>query len=170
MDSTGNVDCCGYLMATTWWCAFDWYRMTEGFQSMGVLHMDRVTEKPVTPVLKAAYLPYFTAGGITTEVRDDLPASTLTPQGFFLRQNYPNPFNPNTKINFSVQEKSHVKLSVIDVLGREVEVLVDEVKSPGHYDVTFSAHRGSESLPTGLYLYRLHAGHEVLTKKMLLIK
>lgn len=69
MDSLGNYDCCGYLMAMTWWCAFDWYRMTEAFQSMGLLHMDRVTEKPVTPVLKAAYLPYFKSGGIATEVK-----------------------------------------------------------------------------------------------------
>jgi len=171
MDSTGKVDCCGYLMATTWWCAFDWYRMTEGFQSMGVLRMDRVTEKPVAPILKAAYLPYFRSGGITTGVEQKNSDATLaTPQRFMLHQNYPNPFNPSTKIKFSVQEKSHVKLSVIDLLGREVNVLVDEVKNSGNHDAIFFANGRSQNLPSGLYLYRLQAGHEVLTRKMMLIR
>jgi beta-glucuronidase len=171
MDSAGKVDCCGYLMATTWWCAFDWYRMTEGFQSMGVLHMDRVTEKPVTPVLKAAYLPYFKSGGITSEVERKNPdAASTAPHRFMLRQNYPNPFNPSTKIKFSVREKAPVKLSVLDLLGREVEVLVDEVKNPGDHEVTFSTRGRSQNLPSGLYLSRLQAGHEVLTKKMMLIR
>lgn len=170
MDSTGNVDCCGYLMATTWWCAFDWYRMTEGFQSMGVLHMDRVTEKPVAPVLKLAYLAYFKAGGITTEVMINDPSTASLAQKFELNQNYPNPFNPSTKINFALHERAHVKLSVIDLLGREVDVLVDEAKNPGNHDVTFSANGRSQNLPSGLYFYRLQAGQEVLTKKMMLIR
>jgi beta-glucuronidase len=170
MDSLGNYDCCGYLMAMTWWCAFDWYRMTEGFQSMGLLHMDRTTEKPVTPLLRAAYLPYFKAGGITTEVKARDAAAALIPQRFVLQQNYPNPFNPSTKINFAVQEKTHVKLAVLDVLGKEIEVLVDEVKNPGHYGVTFSATRHLQHLPSGVYFYKLVADNFSDVKKMILIR
>jgi beta-glucuronidase len=177
MDSLGNYDCCGYLMAMTWWCAFDWYRMTEGFQSMGLLHMDRVTEKPVTPLLRAAYLPYFKAGGITTEVKAQNDAIELTSQRFVLQQNYPNPFsasgtfgNPSTKINFAVHEKTRVKLAVLDVLGKEIDVLVDEVKNPGHYGVTFSAARHSRNLPSGVYFYKLVADKFVDVKKMILMK
>jgi beta-glucuronidase len=175
MDSLGNYDCCGYLMAMTWWCAFDWYRMTEGFQSMGLLHMDRATEKPVTPLLRAAYLPYFKTGGMmTTEVKEK-DAAALMPQGFVLQQNYPNPFgrspfNPSTKINFSVQEKTRVKLAVLDVLGREIAVLVDEVKNPGQYGVTFSATRHLQNLPSGVYFYKLATDSFAEVKKMILMK
>ncbi len=169
MDSLGNYDCCGYLMAMTWWCAFDWYRMTEGYQSMGLLHMDRATEKPVTPVLRAAYLPYFKAGG-TTGVKAQDGAAVLMPQRFVLHQNYPNPFNPSTKINFAVREKTHVKLAVLDVLGKEIEVLVDEVKNPGHYEVTFSATSHSRNLPSGVYFYKLVTDDFVDVKKMILIR
>jgi beta-glucuronidase len=170
MDSLGKVDCCGYLMAMTWWCAFDWYRMTEGFQSMGLLHMDRTTEKSVTPLLKASYLPYFKSGGITTEVEEKDAAASSMPQRFALQQNYPNPFHPATRIHFAVHEKSHVKLAVLDVLGREIEVLVDEMRNPGHYDATFSATRHSQSLPSGVYFYRLVTDHFTDVKKMILMR
>ncbi|MDZ7301879.1 MAG: T9SS type A sorting domain-containing protein [candidate division KSB1 bacterium] len=175
MDSLGNYDCCGYLMAVTWWCAFDWYRMTEGFQSMGLLHMDRVTEKPVTPVLKAAYLPYFKTGGIMTTAVKEKDTAALMPQRFVLQQNYPNPFgrgsfNPSTKINFSVPEKTRVKLAVLDVLGREIQVLVDEVKNPGQYDVTFSALQHLQNLPSAVYFYKLTTDHFTDVKKMILMR
>lgn len=168
MDSLGNYDCCGYLMAMTWWCAFDWYRMTDGFQSMGVLHMDRVTEKPVAPVLKSAYRLYFERGGLMTAVKD-LNAE-VHPQKFCLSQNYPNPFNPSTQIRFSLDKKTHVKLAVYDVLGREVAVLLDEVKTPGEHEVLFSSSRAASSLPSGVYFYKLTTGDLIETKKMMLMR
>ncbi|MCL4706521.1 T9SS type A sorting domain-containing protein [bacterium] len=171
MDSLGNYDCCGYLMATTWWCAFDWYRMTEGFQSMGVLRMDRVTEKPVTPVLKAAYLPYFKKGGIATEVKERASAASSSLQQFVLYQNYPNPFNPATSISFAVQKKTPVKLTVLDMTGREIAVLVDEAKNAGHYHVTFPDNgRTQQHLPSGVYFYKLVTDEFTDVKKMILMK
>ncbi len=170
MDSLGNVDCCGYLMAMTWWCAFDWYRMTEGFQSMGLLHMDRVTEKQVTPVLKAAYLPYFKAGGIGTEVKARAPALIAQPQRYALQQNYPNPFNPATKISYSVPARTHLKLEVFDASGRTVAVLVDEVKNAGDHEVAFPAAGRAQSLPSGVYFYKLRAESFTEVKKMILMK
>ena len=170
MDSLGNYDCCGYLMAVTWWCAFDWYRMTEGFQSMGLLHMDRVTEKQVTPVLRAAYLPYFKSGGVMTEVQERSAATAFMPQGFGLQQNYPNPFNPSTNISFSVRERTPVKLAVWDMLGKEVAILVDEIKDPGHYRVTFSAARQEQNLPSGVYFYKLVTNEFTDVKKMILLR
>jgi beta-glucuronidase len=169
MDSLGNFDCCGYLMAVTWWCAFDWYRMTEGFQSMGLLHMDRITEKQVTPVLRAAYLPYFQTGGITTGVETKKPAAVFIAQQLVLRQNYPNPFNPGTKIRFTLREKTHVKLTVLDMLGREIEVLVDEKRNAGQHDVTFVAARQGRNLPSGVYFYKLVTHEFTDVKKMILM-
>lgn len=170
MDSLGNLDCCGYLMAATWWCAFDWYRMTEGYQSMGVLRMDRVTEKQVAPVLRAAYLPYFKTGGFATAVAERGTAGGLLPQQLQLEQNYPNPFNPSTKIRFTLAHKRHARLRVLDVLGREVAVLLDEVKNAGAHEVTFSAGPASSKLPSGVYFCELAAGGEVAVRKMILMR
>ncbi len=85
---------------------------------------------------------------------------------FNLAQNYPNPFNPATRITFSVPSASKVHLTVFDLLGREVATLVNEVKTSGSYSVDFNA----SNLPSGIYLYKLTAGSNSITKKMLLLK
>jgi hypothetical protein len=88
------------------------------------------------------------------------------PKVFSLEQNYPNPFNPRTGIRYSVPGVSDVKLTVFDILGREVAVLVNERKPAGRYEVTFDA----SDLASGMYVYRLTAGRSVDTKTMLLVK
>jgi hypothetical protein len=85
---------------------------------------------------------------------------------FKLDQNYPNPFNPSTRISYSVPEKARVNLSVTNILGQTVAVLVNDTRDKGTYEVSFFG----EGLPTGLYFYTLTAGDFVSTKKMLLIK
>ena len=88
------------------------------------------------------------------------------PEEFNLDQNYPNPFNPTTTIAFSIPEDSDVRLVIYDMLGRQVATLVDETKSAGSYDVTFNA----ENLASGTYIYRLHAGENLKTRTMTLVK
>lgn len=88
------------------------------------------------------------------------------PNDYALDQNYPNPFNPITSIKFSIPRGSHVKLIVYDLLGNEVETLVDGFKPAGTYSVKFN---GAE-LTSGIYIYRLQAGDFVSTKRMALIK
>lgn len=88
------------------------------------------------------------------------------PTAFQLYQNYPNPFNPSTTIDFDIPKVSHVTLILYDILGRRVETLVDENKSPGQYQVTLNASR----LASGVYFYRLQAGSYSRTMKLLLLK
>jgi hypothetical protein len=88
------------------------------------------------------------------------------PDGFRLSQNYPNPFNPATTITFFVRTYSHVSLRVFDLLGREVAVLVNEVKSPGEYSITWDATK----FGSGIYFYQIQAGSYTTTKKMILMK
>jgi len=88
------------------------------------------------------------------------------PKSFSLEQNYPNPFNPATVIRYSLPANGRVMLKVYSVLGQEVETLVNEVKVPGSYEVTWDA-RGFAS---GVYYYRLQAGSYTATKKLLLIR
>jgi len=85
---------------------------------------------------------------------------------FKLLQNYPNPFNPSTTINYSVPKTSFVTLKVYDVLGREVETLVNGEKSQGNYKIEFNASR----LASGMYIYRMQAGSFVESKKLILMK
>lgn len=92
--------------------------------------------------------------------------SGLIPKKYALEQNYPNPFNPTTQINYSVAKEGLVKISVYDMLGREVQVLVNEIKNAGYYAVDFDG----ANLSSGFYFYRMESGNFIDTKKMSLIK
>jgi hypothetical protein len=93
------------------------------------------------------------------------------PRVFSLAQNFPNPFNPSSKIRYQVAAVSDVKITLYDVLGREVAVLVNERKLPGHYEVSFSAKGGEgNGLSSGVYIYRMTAGSYVQSRKMILLK
>jgi hypothetical protein len=83
-----------------------------------------------------------------------------------LSQNYPNPFNPNTTIKYELPGASQVSLSVFDILGRQVSVLVNERRAAGVYEVKFDG----SALASGVYFYRLQTGSFVDTKRLLLLK
>ncbi len=88
------------------------------------------------------------------------------PSSFEVFQNYPNPFNPSTTIKYSVPQAAIVKVSVYDILGREILNLVNEEKLPGNYEVKFDG----ANLSSGIYFYRMQAGEYMIVKKMSLIK
>jgi hypothetical protein len=86
--------------------------------------------------------------------------------GYYLANNYPNPFNPSTEIAYQVPVSSHITLTVFNILGREIETLVNEDKREGTYYVKFNAH----NLASGIYFYTLKTDNYVQTKKMILMK
>ena len=88
------------------------------------------------------------------------------PINFVLYQNYPNPFNPSTTLEFDIPERTNVKLIIYNILGCEIEVLLDEELEPGKYKVDFNA----KDLSSGLYFYTLKTPKFTKTNKMLLIK
>lgn len=98
---------------------------------------------------------------ITTE---EIEASI--PQEIYLSQNYPNPFNPSTTITYGIDVGGSVLLEVFDLLGRKVQILVDENLSAGQYQKSFDASR----LSSGVYFYRLTTESKVITRRMTLIK
>lgn len=85
---------------------------------------------------------------------------------YSLEQNYPNPFNPSTVIAYTIPTQEKVQLTVFDLLGHEVEVLVNEVKLAGTYAAEFKP----QNLPSGVYFYRLQAGNQVISKKLMYLK
>ena len=99
-----------------------------------------------------------------------LPSSVeegnIQPTEFNLFQNYPNPFNPNTKISYRLSVPGFVSLKVYDVLGNEIETLVNETKSAGDYQLDYYAYE----LSSGIYYYKMSAGNVTLVRKMVLLK
>lgn len=85
---------------------------------------------------------------------------------YSLDQNYPNPFNPTTTLSYAIPKDGMVTLKIFDVLGREVETLVNEEQKVGRYEVRFDGSR----LASGVYFYQLKSGSHVSIKKMLMVK
>jgi hypothetical protein len=94
----------------------------------------------------------------------------VSPGAFSISQNYPNPFNPVTSIDYDLPEKSNVKIEVMDISGRQISVLANEIAEPGYHTVKFNG----LNLSSGIYFYRITAKGEsnsfTVTKKMMLIK
>ncbi|MCW9097644.1 MAG: YCF48-related protein [Ignavibacteriaceae bacterium] len=105
-----------------------------------------------------------TTGGVSFVEEEQQPDEI--PINYSVSQNFPNPFNPTTKIKFSIPQSSNIVIKVFDILGSEIETLVNEEKSAGIYEITWYA----ENLPSGVYFYQLKAGKFISTKKMVLMK
>jgi hypothetical protein len=97
---------------------------------------------------------------------EDRSIKNPIPSEYYLSQNYPNPFNPDTRIDYSLPEKSFVTLKIYDILGEKVFTLINEEKSRGNYEIEFDA----SSLASGIYIYKLQAGSFTETRKMVLIR
>jgi hypothetical protein len=96
----------------------------------------------------------------TSVVTEELPLD------FVLHQNYPNPFNPKTIIKFDLPSAVPVRLEIFDVLGRRINLLIDEMLHSGTHEVLWNA----SNVAGGAYLYRLTAGDFIQTRQMLLVK
>jgi len=96
---------------------------------------------------------------------DEVEIEVNGPLTFDLAQNYPNPFNPSTSIKYSVPESGNIRLSVFNIVGEEVAVLVNGFSQSGFFEVTFDA----SNLPSGVYLYKLQSANSVQMMKMVLL-
>lgn len=101
----------------------------------------------------------------------------IPPNKFHLYQNYPNPFNPSTIIEYEVDEYAFINLTVYDVLGNQIAVLVEGAKYPGKYSERFEGNSVAGGLASGIYFYRItvHSGNlsserKMQTKKMFLLR
>ena len=90
----------------------------------------------------------------------------MTPDNFELSQNYPNPFNPSTTIRYALPFESKVAITIYNLLGQEVATLVNEEKPSGSYEINFDAN----NLSSGVYIYKIHTGSFIKTKKMVLLR
>lgn len=101
-----------------------------------------------------------------SQTTDIVRTSNNIPDDFYLNPNFPNPFNPSTNLEFGISRSGFVSLKVYDLLGNEVITLVNEIKSPGIYNVKFDG----SSLPSGIYFYALRSGSFNEAKSMIILK
>jgi hypothetical protein len=93
------------------------------------------------------------------------------PAQFALSNNYPNPFNPTTNINYQLAEDAQVTLKIYNMLGQEVKTIISEAQEAGYYTAKWDGNNDfGARVSSGVYIYSLHAGSFVATKKMNLIK
>jgi photosystem II stability/assembly factor-like uncharacterized protein len=104
-----------------------------------------------------------TNGGVTFIEEDEIDK---IPTEFLLSQNFPNPFNSSSVIRYSIPQRSNIVVKVYDILGNEIETLVNEEKTAGTFELTWNA----SNLPSGVYFYQIKAGSFIETKKMILLK
>jgi hypothetical protein len=88
------------------------------------------------------------------------------PGNFTLNQNYPNPFNPSTILSYTLKSDARVKLTVYNLVGQTIQVVVDEYQGAGYHEYSFDANE----LPAGVYFYKLQAGDYSSVKRMTLVK
>jgi len=118
----------------------------------------------VTDPQSASVSDTLTVHFLITDV-DESPVSVV-PDDFVIYANYPNPFNPATTIRYGIPRTSHVTLSVFNMLGQEISVLVDEEKTGGMYEVRWDA----SDMPSGIYFYRIQAGSWQKVRRMILMR
>jgi hypothetical protein len=100
-----------------------------------------------------------------------LTTVNLIPDRFNLSQNFPNPFNPSTTISFDLPEDVSVRIDIFDVSGRRIRTLLNEPKVAGSFQVVWNGNDDNGNLvASGLYVYRIHTGNFVQSKKMLFMK
>ena len=102
----------------------------------------------------------------TTSVENELSSN----YSYTLSQNYPNPFNPSTTITYSIPKRDLVQLKVYDILGKEIETLVNEEKPSGKYSIKFNISSVGGELSSGVYIYTLRVSNFVQSRKMILLR
>jgi hypothetical protein len=131
---------------------------------------DFPTDDPPTALFASGNLIYvgtWASGIFRTNITTNIQYNKdKIPDGFYLEQNYPNPFNPSTTFEFHVASPGFVSLKIFDVLGNEVETLVNEEKEPGSYKMEYNA----SHLASGVYYYKLNTNGFTDTKKFMLMK
>ncbi len=120
------------------------------------------TDANVVTVTSSKVFPFYVLTVATPTGISDVSL----PNSVQLDQNYPNPFNPSTSIRFYLDKQSNIQLLVYDALGRQVSVVAQGVYTEGEHQVVFNA----AGLPSGVYLYRLINGNEIVTRRMVLNK
>ncbi len=137
------------------------FQIPAGFLNHNILYYWRIAGTNI-----GGQGPWSVVWNFTTGLVGLNQTGSEIPSVFKLYDNYPNPFNPVTKIKFDIPKHSFTKLTVYDISGKEISILVDGELNPGSYEANYSA----SNLPSGVYFYKLSSGGFTDVKKMILVK
>jgi len=158
-----------------------YYRMTPGTYTLGRIRFNRIdtcctydTIRHSGPGVSVIYDSTMLLTSSQWSVTNPPPCVIVgakeegfnLPTVFKLYDNYPNPFNPVTTIKYDVPKATHVKITIFDMMGREVKVLFNDRSSPGYYEIQWDA----TNFASGTYFYKLESNYFTDVKKMILIK
>jgi hypothetical protein len=170
-NESGDPGACFTMFKDAVWVHEEHNEGLTGSRPISVVAVNPVIRTDNTSTADV-YLGYYEGTGTGAKVFKRtfpigiLQISSEIPKEFSLSQNYPNPFNPMTKIKFSVPNSSNVNITVFDVLGRHITTLVNEKLNAGTYETEWNAN----SMPGGVYFYRIETEDFSETKKMILVK
>jgi hypothetical protein len=162
---------CDSLTTSGWqWLKLGSYNLTNGDHDLLIAYCEDGAKLDKICISSYDYTPTGT-GNVAINICNVDPTTSVlnsmeTPDGYALEQNYPNPFNPATKIKFALPLRSLTKLSIYDLLGREVQILINKELEAGYHEINFDAN----SFPSGIYFYKIQSGDFIQTKKMVLMK
>ncbi len=143
-------------MSTTW--------VQQGTDNIGMIDVEAIDTRDNDGTIAVGT---FGNGVYSTKVAATvINSQNSVPFTFSLSQNFPNPFNPSTNIKYSIPSSEYVKLTVYNILGQQIAILVNQVQAAGNYELNFDASK----LSSGIYLYKLDAGSLTNVKKMILMK
>ncbi len=150
----------GVFMTSNW--GVNWIELADGLPNTVAMHLDYNLLGNKIRIGTHGRSVYEISGYLTNIVN----YNNEIPKKFELAQNYPNPFNPNTRIKFSIINKSFVSLDVYNILGKKVNQLVNNNLDAGSYEINFDGN----NLPSGIYIYKLTTNNFSQSKKMILTK
>ena len=101
---------------------------------------------------------------------DDILKSHI-PSEYDLKQNYPNPFNPETQINYNIPEDGYVHLTIYNINGQKIKILVSDFQKAGYYSVSWNGRDDlGQGFTSGVYIYQIISGDFVETKKLIFVR
>ncbi|MHC1737133.1 MAG: 5'-nucleotidase C-terminal domain-containing protein [Ignavibacteriaceae bacterium] len=139
------------------------------FTTLGVTDQQSLAkyiQEGLSGLITGAMYPFGGEGRIIADPTANYQDENSAINDFNLLQNFPNPFNSSTLIKWTISERSHVSLTIYDILGNKINCLINEIKDQGSYSVIFN----TAGLSSGVYFYKLKAGGFVMSKKMIYLK
>ena len=171
-DVGAAVYCDGVAQTLTDWAGDNDYSVSPGDLGADAFYIGKDTYNATTLTNTSIDEFKFFEAALTAEevaalmIPNSVEEEVSLISNFQLAQNFPNPFNPETTIKFDISKNSKVKLSIFDINGQEIAVLVDDFRHAGTYSTSFNG----SNLTSGVYFYRLEANGQNTTKRMLLLK
>jgi poly(3-hydroxybutyrate) depolymerase len=144
---------------------------TDNYETVQISLVDHDGNEKVYELEELQDLGLYQQMAIMNNITTSTDDGSLSPESYTLHQNYPNPFNPVTTISYDIPEDALVNVTIYNMGGEVVKTLINQVQTSGYKSIQWNAtNTVGQAVSAGLYLYRIHAGDFIMSKKMVLLK